>query len=130
MIRRCKDIKHPRYYRYGGRGLKVAAEWIGLKGLVAFYESIGDPTTAKHQLDRINNDKGYEPGNVRWVTTKQQARNRSDTVKIKLGNLVLCLKDAATLMGINTATASRRIQLGWTPLEAVTTPTHKHTKVK
>jgi hypothetical protein len=41
-----------------------------------FYAEIGPKPTAAHQLDRIDNDKGYEPGNVRWATKSQNERNR------------------------------------------------------
>jgi hypothetical protein len=44
--------------------------------LPAFYKEIGDPPTPYHSIDRIDNDKGYEPGNVQWLTVKEQNTKR------------------------------------------------------
>ena len=47
-----------------------------LEAFEQFYAEVGLKPTPAHQLDRIDNDKGYEPGNVRWVTKSQNERNR------------------------------------------------------
>ena len=75
---RCLNPNTTHYHRYGGRGIKICSEWRD--DFQVFYAYIGPRPTAKHSVDRIDNDKGYEPGNVRWATKKEQARNRRDNV--------------------------------------------------
>lgn len=53
----------------------MAAEWLG--DFSAFLAHIGSKSSPDLMLDRINNDGHYEPGNVRWVTSKQSASNRT-----------------------------------------------------
>ena len=81
MIGRCTRKGHVRYADYGGRGIQVCPEWIG--DFWQFVEDVGprpEGTTrggrAYWQLDRIDNDGDYEPGNVRWATPYQQAQNK------------------------------------------------------
>ena len=70
---RCTNPADARWNDYGGRGVTMCAEW--LNDFEAFYAHIGKPPKGR-SLDRIDNDAGYEPGNVRWATRKQQAANR------------------------------------------------------
>lgn len=51
-------------------------EW--LVDPVAFISDVGQPPTPNHTLDRIDNSKGYEPGNVRWATAVEQANNKTN----------------------------------------------------
>lgn len=74
MKARCGNPKHPQYDDYGGRGIKVHPAWIA--SFEAFYEHLGPRPSTRHSVDRINNDGSYEPGNVRWATYSEQARNR------------------------------------------------------
>lgn len=73
---RCHCETHFNYPLYGGRGLEVAPEWRGRGAFDRFLEHIGPKPSPELTLDRIDNDKGYQPGNVRWVTIQEQARNR------------------------------------------------------
>ena len=73
--KRCRDTSYHGYERYGGRGISVAPEWTGRHGFVKFFAEVGKAPSEEHSLDRINNDLGYVPGNVRWATPKEQAAN-------------------------------------------------------
>lgn len=70
---RCFNPKNNDYYNYGAKGITVALEFMDFE---AFYKEIGDPPSKKHSVDRIDHTKNYEPGNVRWATDAQQARNK------------------------------------------------------
>lgn len=72
MKQRCHNPNQSHYARYGGRGIKVCEEWRN--SFAAFYRDMGNPPKdgQRWTLDRIDVFKGYEPGNVRWATYKQQ----------------------------------------------------------
>lgn len=75
MHSRCYNPADKRYARYGGRGIRVCDEWHGLDGCRRFYEYMGQRPGPGYSIDRIDNDRGYEPGNVRWATRREQSLN-------------------------------------------------------
>jgi hypothetical protein len=79
--RRCREVNHPSYAHYGGAGIDIHQPWF--ESVELFVSEVGQPPTPEHSLDRINNEKGYEPGNVRWATDIEQARNKSNCVAIE-----------------------------------------------
>lgn len=79
MKDRCHNPRFLRYADWGGRGIKVCEEW--LHDFVAFLDHVGPKPSSKHSIDRIDNDRGYEPGNVRWATALEQRYNRRDFKK-------------------------------------------------
>lgn len=74
MRARCGDESHVSYKDYGGRGIRVCDEWVD--DYPAFLAHIGKRPKGDYSLDRIDNEKGYSPGNVRWADKKTQANNR------------------------------------------------------
>lgn len=79
MKERCLCKTNKRYPLYGAVGITVFDEWVN--SFEKFYEYLGDCPKDKTSLDRINNTKGYYPGNVRWATQKEQCRNQSSSKK-------------------------------------------------
>lgn len=78
MKRRCTHPSHVSYKHYGGRGIRIADEWLNDYPAYAAYvrEHLGPRPSPKHSIDRINNDGHYEPGNIRWATPSEQLCNR------------------------------------------------------
>lgn len=82
MKNRCYNQNYRNSINYMGRGITVCDEWRN--SFKSFYDYIGDKPTPSHSLDRINNDGNYEPGNMRWATSKEQANNRRSSNSYKI----------------------------------------------
>lgn len=82
MRQRCLNKNNPAYPNYGGRGIKICERW--LESFENFRADVGEPPSQNHSLDRIDNEKGYEPGNVRWAEDFIQVRNRRVSVYLDL----------------------------------------------
>jgi len=72
MIQRCENPKNKRYPDWGGRGIAVCDRW---HDFALFREDMGEPPE-RTSIDRIDNDKNYMPGNCRWSTALEQAKNK------------------------------------------------------
>jgi hypothetical protein len=86
-----------------------------------FYAELGDRPEGM-EVDRIDNDGHYEPGNVRWSTRKDSARNRRSNRLITVGSETRCIEEWAEITGIKRETIAKRLKLGWTVERALMTP--------
>ena len=94
MHNRCEDVKNPAYPRYGGRGIKVCAEW-SLDNIDNFISWAFENGWKKGlEIDRINNNKGYSPDNCRIVTPKENSRNRRSNRYVVVNNERMLLIEA------------------------------------
>lgn len=75
MKQRCTDSKSHAYKRYGGRGISICDQWMDYRNFKKWATNNG--YSDKLQIDRINNDGNYEPGNCRFVTGTVNMRNTS-----------------------------------------------------
>ncbi len=120
MRDRCGNPNHKAYPNYGGRGIRVCPEWdMAGGGFEAFIAHIGRRPDGRFELDRKDNDRGYEPGNVRWVTRRVNAQNRRDNRTLTVNGKTLCLSEWARRAGISVALLSFRLRAGWADADAV-----------
>jgi hypothetical protein len=118
---RCYDQNAKNYPDYGGRGITMCDEWAA--DPAAFARDMGEPPTPGHTLDRIDNDGPYAPGNCRWATRSEQARNRRSTRLFEHDGHAATLAEWSEITGITRSTLSMRIyHRGWDVGRAVTEP--------
>lgn len=122
IAQRCNNPKCDAYKNYGARGIKLCPEWTGPGGFKKFIEYLGDRPSPNHSIDRIDNDKDYEPGNVRWTDRTTQSRNRRTSINITIDGETKSLSEWASLHNRDYHTVWGRIQRGMTPKDALTKP--------
>lgn len=101
MCSRCHNPNCRLYYAYGARGIRVCEAWRGLGGFELFLAHIGTAPSSRHSVERIDNDRGYEPGNVRWATQREQCRNTRRTHWVKIRGERRSLIEWCELAGLN-----------------------------
>lgn len=84
---RCNNIGGMSYKNYGGRGIEFkfpnpteATKWV--------LNNLGVRPTKTHSIDRIDNNRHYEPGNLRWATRSEQAQNKRQYLRIETGEKI------------------------------------------
>lgn len=120
MRLRCQNPANQAYANYGGRGIIVCERWR--ESVSNFIADMGPKPTPKHEIDRINNDGNYEPGNCRWVTRTENDRNRRSNRWLTFRGETLTLTEWAQRFGIRNDTLTHRIEIGWDVERALTTP--------
>lgn len=109
------------YHQYGGRGIDICDEWFN-----SFTDFVFDLTTLPSYkpgltLDRIDNSKGYQNGNVRWATMKEQARNRRGNKFLTFNGETKTISAWAEQIGMTDSAIVHRInKLGWPVEKALT----------
>lgn len=91
---------------YMARGVIMDSDWA--HSFAAFAASVGEPPSPEHQLDRIDNNRGYVPGNTRWVTSKTNANNRSDNIYIEMSGKRQTLQQWCDEFGVSRSAVSAR----------------------
>tara|TARA_R100000365_G_C2748380_1_gene79776 strand:+ start:9724 stop:10215 length:492 start_codon:yes stop_codon:yes gene_type:complete len=119
MRARCLNPSNKRFSDYGGRGITVCQRWSEFPN---FLQDMGRKPSAKHSIDRIDNNRGYEPGNCRWALPHQQMTNRSMTRFVEFKGESVPLASLAKKYGIPANTLRFRVMAGWDVERALTQP--------
>lgn len=125
MVGRCENLNHPKYYRYGARGIKVCDEWHDFWKFVEWSDSIGG-RPKNCTLDRIDNDGNYEPSNCRWATSFQQSINRSSSHRLEYNGEAKTIAEWSLSTGLDWSLIHNRVSKGWSAEKALTTPLNKN----
>lgn len=73
---RCYNPNNPHYKDYGGRDITLYEGWLNEPDLFeAYILSLGECPPG-YELDRVDNDYGYHPMNLRWFSKPDNLRNR------------------------------------------------------
>lgn len=80
-LNRCHNPNDKGYQNYGGRGIEVYAPWRADRAqFLAHLVTLEGWDKPELELDRIDVNKGYEPGNLRFITKRA---NRNNVRKIR-----------------------------------------------
>lgn len=124
---RCFNPRRREYPRYGGCGISMHAQWAD--SFAAFIEYIGPRPSPAHSIDRIDNERGYEPGNVRWATPVEQARNSRSSRNLEWRGKTQNLTDWGRELGLARCSITARLRKGWSIERALSSPPRsKHNK--
>jgi hypothetical protein len=120
MMDRCYNPQCARYADYGGRGIRVCKRWHDIRKFVVelppgFHKGL--------EIDRIDNDGNYRPGNVRWAVRKVNAGNRRSARMLKFKGITQSATGWAQEYGIPLSIITARIDnFGWSVERAITEP--------
>jgi hypothetical protein len=116
MLGRCTNPRHHAFARYGRLG--VSERW---RSFEVFLADMGErpPGTS---LDRIDNERGYEPGNCRWATAQEQQRNRRGQRLLTWEGVTLCIAAWGERIKTSGRCIAERLRAGWSIERALTEP--------
>lgn len=113
MKDRCNKPAHRAYARYGGRGIRVCAEW---DNDFACFKEWAEKSGYKEglSLDRIDNNGNYEPSNCRWATRQEQANNRCSNRYVTINGVTKTCAEWYRGAGISKELFHARLRVGVT----------------
>jgi hypothetical protein len=106
IMNRCYCKSNGNYKYYGGRGIAVCKKWHSFP---AFYKDMKESWFKGAELDRIHSSRGYSKSNCRWVTHKENMRNRRCSLYCEVEpGVFMSLGDVVDTFGINVNKAKRK----------------------
>jgi hypothetical protein len=122
MIQRCTNPNSEKFPSYGGRGITVCDRWLKFENFLA---DMGEPPPGK-QIERIDNSKGYEPGNCKWATRFEQARNKRNNRLVTYQGETFCVAEWAEKKGLKIPTLwTRLFKWNWEIERALNAPVRR-----
>ena len=119
MRERCEDPANKSYPRYGGRGIKVCDGWLRFEN---FFADMGERPPGL-TLERVDNERDYEPSNCIWADMRRQQNNRSNNRLITYRGEARTIAQWARELNMPSTTLTNRLRLlGWTVERAFTEP--------
>lgn len=121
MKQRCYNENSINFKYYGGKGVAICDEW--LLSFENFFDwAINNGYNENLTIDRIDSEKEYSPDNCKWSTKKEQAYNRSMSVKLTLNGRTMYMTEWAEELEIDKKILSWRYNNGWSDEEILSRP--------
>lgn len=117
---RCGNPANRDYKNYGARGIAVCGRWM--ESFANFYADMGPRPTARHTIERLNNDGPYAPDNCAWKPRAEQNANRRNTRQLTHAGATRTVQEWARLMGVDWKLIDGRLRYGWPVARAITDP--------
>ena len=111
MRNRCENPRLPVYRYYGGKGVRVCPEWGTYEAFAEWARNSGYADNLT--IERIEVNENYCPENCTWISIQEQARNRTNNVKISANGVLMCVSDAARAYGLDPKMVALRRSRGW-----------------
>lgn len=108
MKDRCHNPNSDMYKYYGARGIEVCLEWRNSYNTFKEW-ALSNGYSEDLTIDRIDNNKGYCPVNCRWITMKEQSRNKRSNRLITYKGETKTLTEWAEITGVNRRTLQNRL---------------------
>lgn len=117
---RCYNPNYKLFHHYGARGIRVCDAW--LDSFETFLAHVGRKPPGKWILDRIDTNKHYEPGNVRWADPITSARNKRSVRQITIDGATKTLPEWELVSPVGRKVIWRRLKDGWSERDAIFLP--------
>lgn len=116
MKTRCFNENNRAFPDYGGRGILVCTAWKN-----SFEKCLADMGSCPPGLtiERLDNARGYEPGNCEWRSQEDQNNNRRDNLKIECRGEIRAPKEWSRISGIPAKSICYRLRRGYPPETAI-----------
>lgn len=110
MLARCYNPNSISYNYYGAKSIHVCDEWRA--SFAAFREwAHSNGYTDELSIDRIDNSKGYEPSNCRWVPLNEQCKNKTSNIFLTHNGETHIMADWCDILGFSRDLAKSRVKL-------------------
>lgn len=119
MMQRCYKPNCRAYASYGAKGIRVWGPW---HDFLTFLRDVGERPGLEYSIDRIRNNRGYEPGNVRWATRIGQMNNTSRSRFLRHDGQRMTLAQWCRLLNLPKSAVTARLNAGWSERDALTRP--------
>ncbi len=126
MIQRCENPNNRVFDRYGGNGRLICERWR--TDFRNFLADMGECPPGL-EIERVDNKRGYEPGNCIWGTRAIQTRNTIQTRIFTVRGITACLKDLAAHFRIGYQTVRYRLSVGMEIELALTLPSSRRRRL-
>ena len=119
MKRRCLVETSHNFKDYGGRGITVCERWKN--SFVNFLNDMGLKPYINYSLERVDNNRNYNPANCKWASKSEQSKNRRarKTATIYKGETST---QASKRLGGGRSMVKQRLNNGWPKSEAFSIP--------